>query len=75
MDPGMGLERTWSALAFASCAVEAGRSVFRNDGRDGRSGAFHGKAWEKTWEYGEIREDDGKPWDVGVKNFDDRCPK
>ena len=37
----------------------------------------HGKTWENIEKYGNIykkgehTEDDGKSWDVGVKNFDE----
>jgi len=65
----MGLARTWSVSASASCAAEdRSRGMM---GKDGRSGEFHGEnmgstwknmgTYRKIWEHLEnIREDDGK---------------
>lgn len=86
----MGLAKTWSVSASASCAAEAREKSRKNMGKsDGEVVSFMGKIYGKHMEnHGEhiekymgtsinlekIREDDGKSWDVGVKNFDETSP-
>ena len=82
----MGLAKTWSVSASASCAAEAWEEVEEKQKSDGEVVSFMGKISGKHMEkHGEnietymgtsinlenIREDDGKSWDVAVKNFDE----